>query len=123
MVWKSFLNGIKSITSVKGENNQVASKMNGDLQNRLFSFSIQVIQLVRKLLLTVEYKIICRQLIKSATSVGANYEESQAAVSKADSINKVGISLKEVRESNYWIRILIEIYPDKNGLITLKNES
>ena len=120
MVWKSFLIGIKSITSVKGESNQVASRMNGDLQNRLFSFSIQVIQLIRKLPLTVEYQIICRQLIKSATSVGANYEESQAAVSKADFINKVRISLKEVRESNYWIRMLIEIYPDKNGLITLK---
>ena len=45
------------------------------------------------------------QLTKSATSNGANYEESQAASSKADFRNKVNISLREMRESNYWLRI------------------
>ncbi|MCF6168499.1 MAG: four helix bundle protein [Lutibacter sp.] len=49
------------------------------------------------------------QLLKSATSVGTNYKEAQGAVSKADFFNKVGIALKEMRETNYWIRIIIEI--------------
>lgn len=54
----------------------------------------------------IEYQIIKHQLGKSATSIGANYEEAQAGSSKADFKNKVRISLKEARESNYWLRVL-----------------
>lgn len=68
--------------------------MENDLSKRLFHFSINVITSGRKLPRSDEYKILCQQLIKSSTSVGANYEEAQAAVSKADFSNKVGISLK-----------------------------
>jgi four helix bundle protein len=53
-----------------------------------------------------EYVIIKKQLVKSATSSGANYEESQAASSKADFHHKVKIALREKRESNYWLRVL-----------------
>jgi four helix bundle protein len=55
---------------------------------------------------TIENRIIKNQLIKSATSAGANYEESQGASSTLDFTNKVKISLKEMRESNYWLKIL-----------------
>lgn len=44
-------------------------------------------------------------MTKSATSSGANYEEAQAASSRADFKNKINISLKEIRESNYWLKI------------------
>ena len=50
--------------------------------------------------------IIRYQLAKSSTSVGANYEEAQGAYSKEDFKHKVGISLKEIRETNYWLRIM-----------------
>ncbi|WP_294310318.1 four helix bundle protein [uncultured Chryseobacterium sp.] len=53
-----------------------------------------------------ESKLIRFQLGKSATSIGANYEESQAGSSKADFKNKVKIALREARESNFWLRIL-----------------
>ena len=43
---------------------------------------------------------------ESTCSSGANYEESQAGLSKADFSNKVRISLREMRESNYWLRII-----------------
>ncbi|MEC5156369.1 four helix bundle protein [Chryseobacterium sp. MP_3.2] len=46
------------------------------------------------------------QLGKSSTSLGANYEESQAGSSRADFKNKVKISLRETRESNYWLRVI-----------------
>jgi four helix bundle protein len=55
---------------------------------------------------TSEFNIIRYQLAKSYTSAGANYEESQAGSSKADFNNKVRISLREMRESNYWLRII-----------------
>ena len=76
-----------------------------DLSKRLFKFSVDSIKLLRTLKGGNEIKIISNQLGKSATSSGANYEESQAAISRADFKNKVSISLKEMRESNYWLRI------------------
>jgi four helix bundle protein len=61
-----------------------------------------------------EYRIIINQLIRSITSSAANYEEAQAGVSRSDFSNKIGIALKEMREANYWIRLIISI-DDKNS--------
>lgn len=80
--------------------------MKFDLKIRLFQFSVSVIKKVRELPNSREYQVISYQVLKSASSVGANYEEAQAAVSKPDFSNKIGISLKEIRETNYWLRIL-----------------
>jgi len=77
-----------------------------DLAERLLRFAIDVILFLQKLPNTEEYRIIKKQLIKSATSSGANYEEAQGASSKADFTNKVRIALKEMRESNYWLRVI-----------------
>lgn len=85
-----------------------------DLEQRLFGFAVRVIQLIRTLPSTPEYSVIKYQLTKSATSSGANYEEAQAGSSKADFTNKVRISLREMRESNYWLRILKDILPESN---------
>jgi len=94
-----------------------------DLQKRLFRFSVEVIRSVRKLPKGLEYVVISRQLIRSSTSSGANYDEAQGAVSKADFTNKIGISLKEIRESNYWIRIIIEVLDTHDEWLTLNKES
>jgi four helix bundle protein len=75
-----------------------------DLFKRLFRFAVDVIKMLRSLNGGGDIKIISCQLGKAATSSGANYEEAQGAVSKADFGNKVGISLKEMRESNYWLQ-------------------
>lgn len=82
------------------------------LQERLFRFAIKVIKMLRKMKGGSELLIIKPQLIKSSTSSGANYDEAQGTVLKADFANKVCISLKEIRESNYWLRILAELYPE-----------
>ena len=97
--------------------------MENDLQGRLFQFSVDTIKEVRNLPKSREYQVISYQLLRSSTSVGANYEEAQAGVSKADFSNKVGISLKEIRETNYWIRIIIEISEENTNWITLESES
>jgi four helix bundle protein len=94
-----------------------------ELQERLFRFAIDVIKMLRNLKGGSELFVIKPQLIKSSTSSGANYEEAQGAVSKPDFGNKVGISLKEMRESNYWLRILKELYPDNKEIIKLVKES
>ena len=94
-----------------------------ELQDRLFKFAVDVIKMLRSLKGGNEIKIISNQLGKSATSSGANYEEAQAAVSRADFGYKVGISLKEMRESNYWLRILKELFPSNKEIIRLTSES
>jgi len=80
-----------------------------NLSKRLFAFSVKTIKFLRTLPYETEYKVIRYQLIKSATSTGANYEEAQAASSKADFHNKVKIALKEMMESRYWLKIIKEI--------------
>lgn len=77
-----------------------------DLLERSFTFGVDCIRFLRGLPREPEYTIIRYQLIKSATSSGANYEESQAGSSIADFKNKVRIALKEARESNYWLRVI-----------------
>jgi len=77
-----------------------------DLEERLFSFAVRSIKYTKLLPTSPEYSVIKYQLTKSATSSGANYEEAQAGSSKADFTNKVRIALREMRESNYWLRIL-----------------
>jgi four helix bundle protein len=80
--------------------------MHKDLQERLFEFAVKVLKYLKKLPNSPEFKVIRHQLAKSATSSGANYDESQAGSSKADFNNKVRIALREMRESNYWLRLI-----------------
>jgi four helix bundle protein len=97
-----------------------------NLSERLFNFAVEVIKLLRQLDDKEPNRLFKYQLGKSATSAGANYEESQAGVSRADFNNKVRIALKEMRESNYWLRVMkssgIKI-SEPEILETLTNES
>ncbi|MDF1613079.1 four helix bundle protein [Stygiobacter electus] len=86
--------------------------MDEGLGNRIFLFVVNIIKFCKTLNYSIENKVIINQLIKSATSVGANYEEAQGGSSKADFRNKIKISLKEIRETNYWLRILKAIDSD-----------
>ncbi len=80
--------------------------MKRDLDERVFNFTIRLILFLRKLPNDIELWNIKHQLIKAVTSVGANYEEAQAASSRADFKNKLNIALKGIRETHYWIRII-----------------
>ncbi len=80
--------------------------MNENLNDRLFNFAVNVLKFLPKLPKTHEMSVVRYQLAKSSSSSGANYEEAQAGSSKPDFNNKVRISLREMRESNYWLRII-----------------
>lgn len=99
--------------------------MNNDLNERLFNFAVRIIKFLQSLPKNPENSAIRYQLAKSSTSSGANYEEAQAGSSKADFANKVRISLREMRESNYWLRIIkaAELSNNKNELEVLITES
>ncbi len=77
------------------------------IQTKSFQFSLRIIELFRKLQTEREY-IISKQLIRSGTSIGANVEEAIAGQSKKDFLSKLSISLKEARETYYWLRLLKE---------------
>ena len=83
--------------------------MDRDLGERLFRFVINTVKFLKEIKTSPEISVFKYQLTKSSSSTGANYEEAQAASSKADFKNKVNISLKEMRESNYWFRIFKEL--------------
>ena len=70
-----------------------------------FNFSLQIISLYKVLVEKKEF-IISKQLLRSATSIGANVEEAIAAQSRKDFIHKMSIASKEARETKYWIRLL-----------------
>jgi len=82
--------------------------MDHGLGNRLFVFAVDIIKFIGSFPKTPEAQVIRYQIAKSSTSSGANYEEAQAASSKADFVNKIKISLREMRESNFWLRICLE---------------
>jgi len=69
-------------------------------------------------------RAIINQLVRSGTSVGANVEESQAGQSRADFVHKLEIALKELRETRYWLRLLVaaQLVPEAK-LQALINES
>lgn len=98
-----------------------------DLSKRLFDFAAKVLLFLKALPKTPEGNVVRYQLAKAATSSGANYEESQAGSSKADFANKVRIALREMRESNYWLRLSKKCFKfstqDKRTLEELITES
>ncbi len=81
-------------------------KSGDDLAERLTAFAVNIIAITAKLPKTPAGKHIAYQLLKSGTSPGANYEEARGAESRADFIHKMGIVLKELKESRYWLRLI-----------------
>ncbi|HLS70520.1 MAG TPA: four helix bundle protein [Chitinophagaceae bacterium] len=82
-------------------------KYDRKITDRTFDFAVEIVNLCSKLEKeSVVAKIVLTQLVRSATSVGANIEEAQAPQSRKDFIHKASISLKEARETLYWLKIL-----------------
>ncbi|HWV99502.1 MAG TPA: four helix bundle protein [Candidatus Acidoferrum sp.] len=80
-----------------------------ELKPRTKAFALRVIRMYCKL---PEHKVVAqvlgKQVLRSGTSVGANYREAYRGRSKAEFISKVGDSLKEVEETEYWLELLVD---------------
>lgn len=95
-----------------------------DLKERTKRFALDVILFSRSLPHGDEFVVIRRQLIRSATSVAANYRASQRAKSKADFLSKLGTVEEEADESLLWLECLAELSPRKDDeLIRLLKEA
>jgi len=93
---------------VSPEEQPIEKPMRGDdIAERLLEFAARVVKLAAALPKSPVGQHICMQIVCSATSAGANYEEARGAESPADFAHKLGISLKELRETRYWLNIII----------------
>jgi four helix bundle protein len=86
-----------------------------DLKKRTKQFGLQIINLTDSLPSKRSANVIGNQLIRSGTSVGANYRSACRARSKPDFISKASISIEEADESLYWMELLVEsgLMPEK----------
>lgn len=82
--------------------------MQKDLEQRTKRFALGIIKLVEALPRRLSSDVLARQLLRSATSIGANYREANRGVSRADFINKMGTVQKEAAETQYWLELLID---------------
>ena len=75
------------------------------VRNKSFQFALSAIELYKFMILKNEF-VLSKQLLRSATSIGANIEEADAGISKKDFTAKMSIASKEARESLYWLKLL-----------------
>ncbi|MFA5104543.1 MAG: four helix bundle protein [Candidatus Margulisiibacteriota bacterium] len=77
-----------------------------DIYDRVTDFVVSVIKYSDKISKLFSGRIIAKQMIRSASSIGANLHEADGATTKKDFINKMGISRKEAQETRYWLDLL-----------------
>lgn len=80
-----------------------------DIYPRIFKFVIEVIKLTRLIPKNEENKVIVSQLLRSATSIGANANEADGVSSKKDFIHCLTVVRKEGKETTYWLLLLSEL--------------
>lgn len=83
-----------------------------DFEERLLRFSVAVVELSRKLRADRVLFVVVDQLLRAATSIGANVLEARGAQSKRDYLNFFAIALKSANETKYWLRLVAACRPD-----------
>jgi four helix bundle protein len=116
-----------STTEIADEKIETDIKVDA-IREKSFAFAVRIVKLCKYLEKNSDVaKSVINQLLRAGTSVGANLEEAVAGQTKADFIRKNAISLKEARESNYWLRLILATSnfdeKVKSGIVELKNES
>lgn len=84
------------------------------LEKRTIEFSVQIIKTCGKYAKDPSLRSMVDQVIRSATSIGANYAEANNASSKQDFKNKIFIAKKEAGETRYWLNVMSELLPNED---------
>lgn len=79
-----------------------------ELGERLLDFAVRVGKVVDALPRTRLGRHVAGQLVRAGTAPAPNYEEGRAAESRKDFVHKLGVCLRELRESRYWVRLIIQ---------------
>jgi four helix bundle protein len=93
------------------------------ISERVIDFVADVLKMVSDFPAKTMSSKLADQLIRSSTSVGANYEEAQAAESRKDFVHKLQVSLKEMRETYYWLRVFQKISSDAPSFSKILDEA
>lgn len=93
--------------------------MQYDLEKRTTEFGKSIIRFIKDLKATIINQNIIGQLLRSSSSIGANYREANAGSSKKDFCNKIYICRKEAQETEHWLELLAEAEPQKKSEIRL----
>jgi four helix bundle protein len=95
-----------------------------DLRARTKAFALAIIRMVSELPKSTASQVLGRQVLRSGTSVGANYCEAYRGRSRAEFIAKAGDCLREIEETSYWLELLADSGIAKPGsLVALRKES
>lgn len=82
------------------------------LEDRMLTFTVDVIKLCKALGKSQENQIISNQLVRSASAIGANYAEANNAASRMDFRSKIFIAKKEAAETRYWLTLINRVNQD-----------
>ncbi len=88
--------------------------MQYDLEERTAKFGEDIIDFAKRLRENTINKPLISQIIRSATSIGANYHEANGASSKKDFKNKIYICQKEAKETKHWLQMIVKTNPENN---------
>lgn len=98
-------------------------KAENDLRDRTKRFALLIVRMFSSLPKTVEAQVLGKQVLRSGTSIGANYREAYRSRSRAEFIAKAGDCLKELEETAYWMELLVESgIVDEKPLAELQKE-
>lgn len=96
---------------------------NNVILDKSMTFAIRVVKLYKWLCEERKEYVISKQLLRSGTSIGANVREAQGAISTKEFVKIVHVSLKECKESIYWIELLYKTeYLDQKMFESLNND-
>lgn len=90
-----------------------------EMKKRTKQFALRIVRVFRSLPKSEEARIIGRQLLRSGTSVGANYRSVCRARSKPDFVSKIGVVVEETDETVFWLELLVEAEIVKKGQLDL----
>jgi four helix bundle protein len=93
------------------------------LEDRLIEFAFRIIQLAESLPDTRAGRHISGQILRSGTSPAPNYGEAQAAESRPDFIHKMKVCLKELRETNVWLKMIVKAKLNRSDMNPLMEEN
>lgn len=94
-----------------------------DLRERSLDFTIKIVMFCNSLIKNDTNRILLNQVIRSATSIGANLEEAKGSRTKAEFVNSTNIAKKEARETYYWLKIISAVNTKNVKTPELLNEA
>ncbi|MGO8787376.1 MAG: four helix bundle protein [Terriglobia bacterium] len=97
-----------------------------NIRERTVKYAVRAIELYRFVQREKDGagRIIAKQYLRAATSIGANVEEAHSGESRADFIHKLGIAQKEARECSYWLRLMVDsIIVSSQRLAAIRRET